>query len=121
MDNATSLALARIGVGAAAWAAPELGLRAALLDDSAPESPYLVRLFGARDLALGAVTLLASPERKPALICIGMAVDALDAGAAVLALRKQQLRTTAGVVLAAAAGGAVVSGAAALGQQRRRG
>lgn len=120
MDNATSLSLARIAVGAAAWVQPELGLRSAMLDDSAPESPYLLRLFGARDIALGTVTLFAAPAQKRALLTVGLAVDALDAGAAVIALKKQQLRTTTGVVLAGAAGAAVVSGVIALGQQRKK-
>jgi hypothetical protein len=118
MDNATSLSLARIAIGAAAWAAPELSLRAGMLDAHAPESPYLLRLFGARDVALGAVTLFAAPEHKPALLRVGLAVDAADAGAAVMALRSRRLSTRTGAVLTGAAGAAMVAGLVALGQQR---
>ena len=117
MDNATSLSLARIVVGAAAWAAPELSLKGAMLDATAPQSPYLIRLFGARDVALGAVTLLAAPEHKPALLKVGIGVDAADAAAAVHALSQGKLSKGAGITLAAAAGAAVAAGIAALAQR----
>ena len=118
LDQATSLSLARIAVGAASWANPELGLKYAQLDPEAPQSPYLLRLFGARDVALGLVTLLAKPEHKPALLKVGLAVDAADGGAAVLALQKKQVDTVPGVILAGAAGAAVLAGVIALSQQR---
>ena len=119
MDNATVLSLARIAVGAAAWANPELSLRAGMLDASAPQSPYLLRLFGVRDAALGAITLLAAPEHKPALLRLGLGVDGADTGAAVIALRKKQLETLPGAVLAGAGALAVVGGLVALSQQRK--
>ena len=118
MDQATTLSLARIVVGAAAWAAPETGLKVSKLDAEAPQSPYLLRLFGARDVALGAITLLAPPASKPALLKVGVAVDSADAGAALLALKAGQLKPSVGLVMAAAAGGAIVAGIAALGQQK---
>lgn len=118
MDNATTLSLARIVVGTAAWVAPEMSLRAGMLDATAPQSPYMLRLFGVRDAALGAITLLAKPEHKPALLKVGLAVDAADAAAAAHALQRGQLRTPTGLTLAAMAGAAVVAGVVALGQQR---
>jgi hypothetical protein len=118
MDNATSLSLARIVVGTAAWAAPELSLKAGMLDPSAPQSPYMLRLFGARDAALGLITLLAKPDHKPALLKVGLAVDAADAAAAVRAMQQRQLKPPAGITLAGAAAAAVVAGVVALGQQR---
>jgi hypothetical protein len=119
MDNATSLSLARIVVGTAAWAAPELSLRAGMLDATAPQSPYMLRLFGARDVALGAITLMAAPEHKPALLKVGLAVDAADAAAAVHALQRRQVQPPTGVALAGMAVAAVVAGVVALGQQKR--
>ena len=115
MDNATSLSLARIGFGSAAWAMPRLGLKAALLDASHPQAPLLVRLFGARDLALGAVTLLA--EHRPMLLKVGIAVDASDAVAGLIAWRTGAVGPVAGLALAGAAVAAVATGAAALGQE----
>lgn len=120
MDNATSLSLARIAIGTAAWASPDLALRGAMLDATAPESPYLLRLFAARDIALGALTLFAKPERKPALLRMGMVVDALDAGAAALAVRAKELRPVHGAVLAGAGAAAVVSGVIALSQLKNK-
>ena len=119
MDNATTLSLARIVAGAGAWAAPEFGLKTAMLDPTAPQSPYLVRLFGVRDVALGAITLLAKPEAKPALLKLGILVDAGDAAAAVLALKAEAVKPPTGVALAGVAAAAVVAGFVAVGQQRR--
>ena len=120
MDNATTLSLARSAVGAAAWAAPEFSLKAGMLDPAAPESPYLLRLFGARDAALGLVTLLAAPEHKASLLMVGVGVDAADTAAAVRALQHRRLGTATGVTLAAAAAAALLTGAGALAQHRRR-
>jgi hypothetical protein len=118
MDQATSLSLARIVVGAAAWVAPQTSLRKGLLDAEAPQSPYLLRLFGARDVALGAITLMAPPATRPALLKVGLGVDAADAAAALLALKAGQLKPVTGLVMAGAAGAAVASGVQALGQQQ---
>ena len=118
MDNATSLSLARIAIGTAAWVAPELSLRAGMLDASAPQSPYMLRLFGARDTALGVITLAAKAEHRPALLKVGLAVDAADAAAAVRALQAGQVRTPAGATRAGLAGVAVVAGIVALREQQ---
>lgn len=117
MDNATSLSLARIVVGAAAWVSPQFSLKAAMLDPTAPQSPYMLRLFGTRDAALGLITLMAKPEHKPALLKVGLGVDAGDAAAALQALQAGQLKPPAGITLTAAAGAAVVAGLVALKQQ----
>ena len=116
MDHATSLSLARIAVGAASWLAPQLSLKAAMLDPAAPQSPYMLRLFGTRDAALGLITLMAKPEHKPLLLKVGLGVDAGDTAAALQALQAGQLKSPAGLTLAAAAGAAVVAGIVALKQ-----
>jgi hypothetical protein len=118
MDNVTALSLARIAFGAAAYAAPEQSLKAVMLDHTHPEAPYLMRIFGVRDLALGAATLLAKPEHRPALLKLGMLVDAGDAGAGALALRAKAVKPGVGAVLTGAAASAVVAGLVALGQQK---
>ena len=115
-DQATSLAVARIVVGTAAWVAPERSLRASMLD-GAPQSTFLLRLFGVRDAALGAVTLMAAPAARPALLQVGMAVDGADAAAALLALRSGAVRTSTGVIFAGVALAAVAAGKVALDQQ----
>src|SRR5205085_621975 len=55
MDSVTALAGLRASVGLPAWLTPNLAGRLFLLDpDDNPQSPYLARLFGVRDLALAA-------------------------------------------------------------------
>lgn len=115
-DNATSLSIARIVIGGAAWAAPGTALKLGMLQ-STPQAPYLLRLFGARDVALGAMALMAPAAVRPALLKIGVAVDGADAAAAALALKSGALRPAAGAVLAGAALSAVVAGVAALEQE----
>jgi hypothetical protein len=117
MDNATSLSLARVAVGTAAWVAPEFSLKAGMLDHTAPQSPFMLRLFGVRDAALGAITLMAAPAAKPALLKVGLVVDAADAAAAVRAVQRGQVKTPTGATVAGMALAAVVAGAVALGQQ----
>ncbi len=116
MDNTSALSLARVAVGAAAWLAPESRLWSATLG-TAPQSPYLVRLFGAREIALGAMTLMADPTTRPTLLKVGVAVDAGDAVASVLATRSGSLGAVRGVLLTAMAAAGVGTGVAGL-QQR---
>ena len=118
MDNATTLSVGRIALGAVSWAAPGLALKTMMLDAEDPNAPFLLRLFGARDVALGAVTLLAAPEARPALLKIGIAVDLSDAAAAGLAARAGALRGLPATLIAGTAGGAVVTGLVALRQRR---
>lgn len=118
MDHATTLSLGRIGIGAAAWAAPEFSLKAMMLDGSAPQSAYLARLFGARDVALGVLTLMAAPERKPALLVLGVAVDSADAAAGALIAKSGGVSKKTGAALTAVAVFAAGAGVLALGQHR---
>jgi hypothetical protein len=120
MDRTTMLSLARIALGAAAWAAPERGLRAVGLDASAAQSPYLVRLFGGRDIAFGALTLLAEPHARPGLLRLGIAIDATDAAAGLQLARRQGVGTPTAALLTGGALGAVLGGLLALRQQPRR-
>ncbi len=115
-DQATSLAVARIVIGSAAWLAPQTSLRASLLDN-APQSSFLLRLFGVRDAALGAITLMATPAARPALLKVGIAVDGADAAAALAALKSGAVRPATGVAFAGLALTAVAAGAVAVGQQ----
>lgn len=116
-DQATSIALARIAVGATAWIAPDRSLRVGTLAGT-QQSTFLMRLFGVRDAALGALTLMAAPSARPALLKVGMAVDGADAAAALLALRSGAVRTSTGVVFTGLALAAVAAGAVGIGQQR---
>jgi hypothetical protein len=119
MDNATSLSLARIVIGTAAYAAPELSLKAMMLDHTHRETPIFVRLFGVRDIAIGVATLLAAPQHTRALLGLGMLVDAGDAGAGFLALRSGAVKPLVGIGLTAAGASAVLAAAVAVAQQKK--
>lgn len=115
MDPVTGLSLGRIVIGICAYVAPELtakifGLSAA----DNPHLPYMSRLFGARELAVGGLTLAARGTTRRNLTVIGMAIDAADATTGALELRARRVPVTAGAMLLAVAGGAVVSGGLAL-------
>lgn len=117
-DQATSLAVARIAIGSAAWIAPRQALRLGALETTT-QAPYLLRLFGVRDVALGAVTLMAPAPMRPELLKLGMLADAADAAAGALAVRSGAIRPRTGAVLTGAAVAAVVAGAVALRRYER--
>ena len=57
----------RIGIGVASWATPRVAGKLFGLDAKAnPQSPYLARLFGARDIALGVGALSSEGDARPA-------------------------------------------------------
>jgi hypothetical protein len=91
MDNEQairSLAGLRVAVGTSAWATPRLAGKAFGLDaDGNPQSPYLARLFGVRDLALGIGALATSGESRRTWLMLGVLCDAADAAAGVMAGR----------------------------------
>jgi hypothetical protein len=88
----------RTGAGAAAWVAPGLTGRV-LRIDAPPSSPvrYVLRHFGARDVAMGVAVLTARNERElDRWVLMGIAVDAADAASAVIGgVRGQVPRRTA--------------------------
>jgi hypothetical protein len=118
MDLATTLSLTRIAIGVGAWAAPQTVLRAAGMDGDRGTA-YLARLFGTRDVALGAATLIAPTSARPALLRLCVAVDAADAGASVLAVRNGGLGAPTGALVTTTAVAAMVAGA--LAARRREG
>ncbi len=118
MDNLTGLSVGRIALGAIAWAAPQLGLRSMTFKGE-PQASYLFRLFGARDVALGVLTLVAPPSQRLALVKAGIAVDAADAGAGLLALRGGAVGKPMALALTAVATAATVTGVVAYGQLER--
>lgn len=110
-----ALAGLRVVIGAAAWLTPRLaaksfGLKAA----DNPQAPYLGRLFGARDVALGVCTLQATGETQGQWLQIGVAVDAADAVAALAAGRAGYLPPVAAGLVFAPAVAAIGLGVVAL-------
>ncbi|MCW2984783.1 MAG: hypothetical protein JWR63_2353 [Conexibacter sp.] len=115
MNLGTSLAIARLAVGGSAFAAPRLTGRAFGLDaDANPQAPYLARLFGARDAALGIGILTSRGDAQRQWLMIGAGCDAADALAGIAGGRAGYLPKAASALVTAAALGGIVLGVLAL-------
>ena len=111
MNPVTGLALGRIAIGTAALASPDLAMKLFRLDlGRNPQLPYLSRMFGSREIALGAITLLAKGGARRKLVALGIAVDGADAFAGYDAMRTGSVNQSVGIGLTAPAVAAVVAG-----------
>ncbi|TDB93767.1 hypothetical protein E1266_19210 [Actinomadura sp. 7K534] len=112
----TGLARGRVALGVAAIAAPKLTVKALGIGSGTdPGRDYIVRAFGARELALGAGYLLSRDESGRKLWArLGLAVDSLDLVAGLKTRPGLPLWVTAATVgvagSAAALGAAKVAG-----------
>src|SRR3954471_10477980 len=94
------IAISRIVVGASAYLAPSLSGRLFGLDPAGnPQASYLGRLFGARDVALGAGVLRAHKKQKQMWAAAGVACDFADIGAGVMAGARGQLPPAAAAMV----------------------
>ena len=92
MNPIIGLSLGRIVVGLLFFIRPDLAARIMGQDlERNPELALGARLFGSRDVALGAATLLAKGTARRNLVVAGIAVDAADAGAAAIGFRDQSV------------------------------
>jgi hypothetical protein len=83
-----SLAMIRMAIGTSAWATPRLAGKAFGLDAAGnPQSPYLARLFGIRDIALGVGAISTTGEARKQWLTLGVMCDAADAAAGIFAGR----------------------------------
>lgn len=115
MNPVTGLALGRIAIGAVALGSPSLAGKLFRLDTEAnPQLPYLSRMFGSREIALGAITLAARGRARRNLVLGGIAVDAADAAAGVLAGQDGSVSRTTSAFLTAPALAAIAAGVAGL-------
>lgn len=110
---ARAIGAGRIGFGLALLAAPERSAAPWLGHGDARRAGtgVAVRGLGARDLALGAGTLIASPEALPVWVAASVVGDLTDLLATVSAVG---LPRSGRVMVSALAAGAVGAGAAAL-------
>ncbi len=109
------LAGLRLAIGTGAWATPRFAGSLFGLDaDANPQSPYLARLFGARDVALGWGTLSSEGDTRRQWLLAGLACDLADAAAGLIGTRTGYLPKVAGVLVTGTALGAAALGAAAL-------
>ncbi|MEU8797827.1 hypothetical protein [Spirillospora sp. NPDC048819] len=103
----TNLARGRVALGLAALAAPRLTVKAMGMGGGAdPGRDYMVRMFAAREIALGAGYLLSGDDSGRRLWArLGLAVDSLDV--------MSGMKTRPGLPLWATAGAVGVAGSAA--------
>ena len=109
------LSLGRIVVGVISFAQPGLAAKMFGLDiENNPQGPYLARLFGSREIAIGSATLLARGKTRRNLVLAGIGVDAADAATGVLGIREKSVPVRTGAMLIVPAILAVLSGFAGL-------
>ncbi len=115
MNPVIGLSLGRVAVGSVALANPDLAAKLFQLDPATnPQLPYLTRLFGSREIALGLVTLLARDTSRRGVVAVGILVDAADAATGYLAMQEGTVSKKTALTLIAPAVGAVGSGLSAL-------
>lgn len=120
MNPVSGLALGRVAIGVGAMAAPGLAMKMFRLDPvTNPQLAYMSRMFGSREIALGALTLATSGKAQRNLVLAGIAVDAADAVAGQLAAREGTVSPRTGMFLTLPALGAVGAGLAGVVLGRR--
>jgi hypothetical protein len=106
-----ALGVGRIVAGGGPWLAPELAWRQSGVSEQTaadPEAQLLGRLFGSRDVVLGAALLAArTPESTRRILRAGLVVDALDLAAALMARPRMSAKGFASMAGGAAAAIAV--------------
>ena len=118
-DTARLMAFGRLALGAVALLFPVLATRLFLLDvKSNPQLPYMTRLFAAREIAVGALTLTAPESSRTSMVGLGMAVDGSDAIAGIAATRSGAVSKPVGVLLTGGALAAVAAGASTFANRR---
>jgi hypothetical protein len=104
MSSLRALIAIRGAVGALTWLAPRLASRLfGISADANPQLPYVARLFAIRDLALAAGLQASEGQARRQWVRIGIACDAADAAAGVLAGRRGELSTLSTVLVTAPA------------------
>jgi hypothetical protein len=111
------IGLGRAGYGLAAYAAPQMVAARSGFPGAAEnaDGAYVTRLFGARDVVIGLLTLL--PSTRRVALPIGMLADVLDTGSGVLAGQEGMSKRTS-TVATGVAGGFAALGIVAIIQQR---
>ena len=106
------LAAGRTAAGLGAWVAPRIAAQVIGAGRGAgPSLSLALRLFGARDLAIGVAYLTAGAAERDRWLRIGMAVDAADALAAALAARSGAVDRRAAAAVVSTALAAVATAA----------
>lgn len=109
--SAANLALAgRAAFGVASYVSPDTAWRSfGVRIPPGGSGRYLGRMFGVRDIALGAAGLLTTGKARRTVLTIAVAADVLDTGAALMAGKQKDLSKVA-VALLVAGGAAFLAG-----------
>lgn len=119
MDPVTGLSIGRVVIGVAALVSPDQAAKASGLDPAAnAHLDYFARMFGAREVAFGAITLASRGALRRNLTMVGIAVDGADVVTGALGLTQGRLPRGASAILLGAAVGAIGSGVAGLVRDR---
>jgi hypothetical protein len=111
----TKLAGLRLAIGVASWSTPRVAGKMFGLDARAnPQSPYLARLFGVRDVALAWGALSTTGESQRQWLVAGLACDVADAVAGIAGGRGGYLPKVTAVLVTGTAVSAAALGASAL-------
>src|SRR5688500_12174159 len=114
MEPVRTLSAIRLGAGAGAWLTPRVARPRFMLDPGGnPQSPYLARLFGIRDVALAYGATSTRGDAQRTWLTAGLACDVADTLAALAGGRAGYLSKTQTLLLAAPAIAAAALGAAA--------
>lgn len=107
-----ALAGGRLAVGTLSVAKPDTALTLFGVDPSANnDGAFVLRLFASRELFAGALGLgVAGPDVAKAAFKWGMAIDAIDAAASVIALKEGRMKAASALPMAGVALGAVALG-----------
>ena len=115
MAPTNTLVAIRVNIGLGAWLAPRLSGRLFGLDAEAnPQLPYIGRLFGVRDVALGAGVAASSGNARRLWLQLGLVCDAADAVAGLIAGRNGEISKVSTVLVTAPALMGIGLGLAAL-------
>lgn len=105
----------RVAVGVAALAAPGMAFRGAGLDPRTnPQIPFMTRMFGVRDLVIGAGALTTDGAERRRWLQAALVADVVDAVAAIAGHRAGYLPTSGAVMLTLTATTGAALGIAAL-------
>ena len=113
LEAVTALAALRSAVGLGSWLCPSLTWRTfGLGTPGDPRATVITRLFGIRELALAQAVRHPSPEVRRAALQAGVAVDAIDIVASLVAIRRGAPKV---ILLTFVAGAALFVGLGAAG------
>jgi len=119
MNSVIGLSLGRIILGAAALAKPDLAAGALQVDGADPQVRFIARLFGSREVAVGALTLLTRGRAQHrTTLGLGVLIDGADVAAAALAAKEGALSRSGALTFGGVAASAAGTGLLALLRRR---